>query len=222
MEQVNPTRMELIRLRAKIALATQGRDLLRQKMDALVQEFFREMDTVRHSRGELMVSSDQAWQSLAIASAVDGPDRVTSASLAARRTITIDIRGRNVMGVPVPVIEKTKVRRMTTGRGYSPTAISVRVNEVADQFEEEVDLIIRLAEQETVLRRLGHEIQMCRRRVNALEQMLIPEMQRQERRIRFVIEERERENIFRLKRVKALLARQQTVEEGEAGVPSAI
>ena len=219
MEQVNPTRMELIRLRAKIALATQGRDLLRQKMDALVQEFFREMDTVRHSRGELMISSDQAWQSLAVASAVDGSEGVVSASLAARRVITIDIRGRNVMGVPVPVIEKTKVRRVMTARGYSPTAVSARINEVADRFEEEVDLIIRLAEQETVLRRLGHEIQMCRRRVNALEQMLIPEMQRQEKRIRFVIEERERENIFRLKRVKALLTREQKEEEEEAGIP---
>ena len=142
MEQVNPTRMELIRLRAKIALATQGRDLLRQKMDALVQEFFREMDTVRHSRGELMISSDQAWQSLAVASAVDGSEGVVSASLAARRVITIDIRGRNVMGVPVPVIEKTKVRRVMTARGYSPTAVSARINEVADRFEEEVDLII--------------------------------------------------------------------------------
>jgi V/A-type H+-transporting ATPase subunit D len=211
MEQINPTRMELIRKNAQIKLAEQGRDLLREKMDALIREFFHVMESVSKSRGELEILSDSANHSLLIALAVDDPVTLKSASFATRRGITVDIKGKNVMGVPVPIIEKKRFVKSLLDRGYSILGVSGRVDEAAEKFEAELDLIIILAETETSLRRLGSEIQMNRRRVNALEQVLIPELKRQAKYIEITIDEREREDLYRLKKVKKIIERKKKV-----------
>lgn len=217
MEQVNPTRMELIRKRAQIKLAEQGRDLLREKMDALIQEFFRIMGSVSRSREELEAVAETAFRSLVIAQAVDDPVTLRSVSFTTRKQIALDISGKNIMGVPVPIIEKKRFSLPSIERGYSILGVSGRIDETAERFESEIDLIIGLAETETALRRLGHEIQMNRRRVNALEQVLIPELKRQAKYIKITIEEREREDLFRLKKVKKILNRK---KRGEGRSPS--
>ncbi len=207
MEQVKPTRMELMRKKAQIKLAEQGRDLLREKMDALIQEFFKILNTVSNSRDELEVVSKEADLALMIAQAVDDPVTLKSASFATRKSITVDITGKNIMGVPVPVIEKKRISKSMLERGYGIISTSGRIDETAERFEAELDLLIQLAETETAMRRLGAEIQMNRRRVNALEQILIPELKSQAKYIKNAIEEREREDLFRLKKVKSILER---------------
>ena len=206
-EPVRPTRMELIRKREQIRLAEQGRDLLREKMDALVREFFTVMNQVSASREELERSARIADRSLLIAQAVDDPVALKSASFVTKRRVLLDIDSRSIMGVPIPVIEKKSLGLSVLERGYSIIGTSGRVDEVAEKFEAEVDLIIELAETETTLRRIGHEILMTRRRVNALEQVMIPELYRETKYIKIPIEEREREDLFRLKKVKRLLDR---------------
>lgn len=205
MEPVHPTRMELMKKKAQIKLAEQGKDLLKEKMDALIQEFFLIMGSVTRSRSELEQLSGAAKRSLVAAQSVDDSVTLRSASFATRRVITLDMKGKNIMGVPVPIIEKRSVSRSVCDRGYSIIGVSGRIDEVAESYEGELDLIIRLAETETALRRLGGEIQMTRRRVNALEQVLIPELKQQAKFIKLTIEEREREDLFRLKKVKKLL-----------------
>ncbi|MFA4860146.1 V-type ATP synthase subunit D [Methanoregula sp.] len=205
MEQVKPTRMELMKKKSQIRLAEQGRDLLREKMDALIQEFFKILSTVSDSRDELEQVSRAADLALMIAQAVDDPVTLKSASFATRRSITVDISGKNIMGVPVPVIEKKRVSKNMLERGYGIISTSARIDETAERYEAELDLLIKLAETETAMRRLGTEIQMNRRRVNALEQILIPELRSQAKYIKNAIEEREREDLFRLKKVKSIL-----------------
>jgi V/A-type H+-transporting ATPase subunit D len=207
MEQVKPTRMELMKTKAQIKLAEQGRDLLREKMDALIQEFFKILTTVSNSREELEQVSRSADFALLIAQAVDDPLTLKSASFATRKAITVDISGKNIMGVPVPVIEKKRISKSTLERGYGIISTSSRIDETAERFEAELDLLIELAETETAMRRLGAEIQMNRRRVNALEQILIPELKNQAKYIKNAIEEREREDLFRLKKVKTIIER---------------
>lgn len=211
MEQINPTRMELIKKNAQIKLAEQGRDLLREKMDALIQEFFHVMESVSQSRIELEELSLVAQHSLLIAQAVDDPVTLKSASFATRRGLTLHITGKNIMGVPVPIIEKKRFVKNLLDRGYSFLGVSGRIDETAEKFEAELDLIITLAETETSLRRLGGEIQMTRRRVNALEQVLIPELKRQAKYIENTIDERDREDLFRLKKVKKIIERKKKV-----------
>lgn len=219
MEQVNPTRMELMKKKAQIRLAEQGRDLLREKMDALIQEFFRMLSNVSLSRDELEKVSQSADLALLIAQAVDDPVTLKSASFATRRAITVDITGKNIMGVPVPVIEKKRVSKSMFERGYGIIATSGRIDETAERFEAELDLLIELAETETAMRRLGAEIQMNRRRVNALEQILIPDLKNQARYIKIAIDEREREDLYRLKKVKGLIERKKKkAKEKKAGM----
>jgi len=227
MEQVKPTRMELIRKREQIKLAEQGRDLLKEKMDALIREFFSIMHDVSRSRHELESIADAAHLSLMAAMGVEDPITLKSASFATRRKITLDIQGKNIMGVPVPVIEKRRVSRSMIDRGYSIIGTSGRIDETAEQFESQLDLIIQLAETETALRRLGGEIQMTRRRVNALDQVVIPELRQQAKYIKITIEEREREDLFRLKKVKKIIStkrkkRQQAREEAGGGSISGV
>jgi V/A-type H+-transporting ATPase subunit D len=207
MEQVNPTRMELIKKNAQIKLAEQGRDLLREKMDALIQEFFHIMDSVSKSRVELESVANSAQRSLLTALAVDDSVTLKSASFATRKGLFIDIKGKNIMGVPVPVLEKKRVSKSVLERGYSIIGVSGRIDEAAEKFEMELDLIIELAETETSLKRLGGEIQITRRRVNALEQIMIPELKKQKKYIKNAIDEREREDLFRLKKVKKIIER---------------
>jgi V/A-type H+/Na+-transporting ATPase subunit D len=204
-EQVHPTRMELIKKRAQIKLAEQGRDLLREKMDALIQEFFHIMVSVSKSREELEIAAVAAQRSLCVAEAVDDLVALKSASFATKRALTLDIRGKNIMGVPVPLVERKTVSKSVLERGYSMIGTSGRIDEAAERYETELDLIIGLAETETSLRRLGDEIQNNRRRVNALEQVLIPELKRQAKYIKITIGEREREDLYRLKKVKKIL-----------------
>jgi V/A-type H+-transporting ATPase subunit D len=207
MEQINPTRMELIKKNAQIKLAEQGRDLLREKMDALIREFFHIMETVSMSRDQLEQLSNAAQHSLLIAMAIDDPVTLKSASFATRQGISLDIKGKNIMGVPVPIIEKRRFVKSLFERGYSILGVSGRIDETAEKFEAELDLIISLAETETALRRVGNEIQMTRRRVNALEQILIPELRRQAKYIEITIDERDREDLYRLKKVKKIIER---------------
>jgi V/A-type H+-transporting ATPase subunit D len=203
--------MELIKKNAQIKLAEQGRDLLREKMDALIREFFNVMESVSQSRGKLEELSDIAHHALLIAQAVDDPVTLKSASFATRRGITLDIKGKNVMGVPVPIIEKKRFVKSLLDRGYSILGVSGRIDEAAEKSEAEVDIIVTLAETETSLRRLGSEIQMTRRRVNALEQVLIPELKRQAKYIEITIDERDREDLYRLKKVKKIIERKKKV-----------
>jgi V/A-type H+-transporting ATPase subunit D len=205
--------MELIKKNAQIKLAEQGRDLLREKMDALIQEFFQIMVSVSKSREELDIAAVAAQRSLCVAEAVDDLVALKSASFATKRTLTLDIRGKNIMGVPVPLVERKTVSKSVLERGYSMIGTSGRIDEAAERYETELDLIIGLAETETSLRRLGDEIQMNRRRVNALEQVLIPELKRQAKYIKIAIEEREREDLFRLKKVKKLLERRKAAKK---------
>jgi len=207
MEQVNPTRMELIKKNAQIKLAEQGKDLLREKMDVLIREFFHIMESVSKSRDELEIVADTAQRSLLTALAVDDPVTLKSASFATRRGLSLDIKGKNIMGIAVPVIEKKRVSKSVLERGYSIIGVSGRIDEAAEKFEMELDLIIELSETETSLKRLGGEIQITRRRVNALEQIMIPELKKQAKYIKNAIDEREREDLFRLKKVKKIIER---------------
>jgi len=222
MEQVNPTRMELIKKNTQIKLAEQGRDLLREKMDVLIQSFFQIMTTVSKSRGELEIAADKAQHSLLTALAVDDPVTLKSASFATRKGLSLDIKGKNIMGIAVPMIEKKRISKSVLERGYSIIGMSGRIDEAAEKFEMELDLIIELAETETSLKRIGGEIQMTRRRVNALEQIMIPELKKQAKYIRITIDEREREDLYRLKKVKKIIDRRKKAAEGVAAAPPVI
>lgn len=205
MEEVHTTRTELLMRKNQIALAEQGRDLLKKKRDALLIEFMSIMDVVLKSSERLQKTAAEASYALNIAKAVDGTVTVKSASMATKGEVLIELSGSYVMGVPVPEVEKKTVARSALTRGYSVTGVSSRIDETAERYEKEINIIIEIAAIETKLKRLGEEIQKTRRRVNALDYIVIPNLKEQVRFIQMALDERAREDLFRLKRVKASL-----------------
>lgn len=203
MEQhVSATRMGLLATRGQIALARQGRDLLKEKRNALMKELLQIADTVLQESDALEQAAGEARAALVLAQAIDGPEAVQSASFAAQSQVNLSVEGGNVMGVPVPRIKPQPVRRGCLERGYSPGGSSARIDAAASRFEEEVELIIDLATREAQLRRLADEIARTSRRVNALEHVLIPRLEELRAQIQMVLQEREREAHFRMKRTK--------------------
>ena len=203
MEEVRPTRAELLERREQIKLAEQGMDLLKQKRDALLIEFMGVMDETLRLSESLQKNVAEAQYALAVAKAVDGTVALRSAGMATKSEIVVDMTGTRIMGVSVPVVTKgeSPIRSSFT-RGYSVTGVSSRVDETADKFERILDVIIEYADIETRLKRLGEEIQKTNRRVNALEQVTVPALREQVSYIRQTLDERAREDLFRLKKVK--------------------
>ena len=203
MEEVRPTRSELLERKQQIMLAQQGMDLLKQKRDALLIEFMGVMDETLRLSEALQKSVAEAQYSLAVAKAVDGTVTLRSAGMATKSEIVVDMTGTKIMGVSIPVVTKgeSPIRSSFT-RGYAVTGVTSRVDETADKFERILDVIIEYADIETRLKRLGEEIQKTNRRVNALEQVTVPGLKEQVNYIRQTLDERAREDLFRLKKVK--------------------
>ena len=209
METINPSRMELLAKRAQIALARQGRDLLKEKRNALWQELMKTADVALRGSAELEQLAGAAQRALAMAEALDGREAVLSAAFAARRDLSIEVKAANVVGVSVPLIERKQLARSSDQRGYSLASTSYRIDAAATYFEEELELVIELAAREIRLRRLAEEIRKTTIRMNALEVVVLPRLQAQLVAIRRVLDEREREELFRLKHVKSATPRRQ-------------
>ncbi|TLM76786.1 MAG: V-type ATP synthase subunit D [Actinobacteria bacterium] len=216
MEEVRPTRAELLERRSQIALAQQGMDLLKQKRDALLIEFMSVMDETLRLSGSLGKAVNEAQYALAVAQAVDGTVSLRSAGMATKGEIVVDMSGTKIMGVSVPVVTKgeSPVRSSFT-RGYAVTGVSSRVDDTADKYERILDVIIEYADIETRLKRLGEEINKTNRRVNALEQITVPNLREQVTYIRQTLDERAREDLFRLKKVKKKLERKKAAQAAD-------
>lgn len=202
MEHASPTRMNLLARRAQIELAQQGRDLLTEKRNALIKELQRLAEQVMVRSDALDEAAADARHALAEAEAYDGPEAVRSAALATRKGIQVEARVANIMGVQVPELAAPPVSRRLDERGYALTASTPRIDAVADRFENVVGLMLTLSSQEIRLRRLAQEIRSTTRRMNALEHVLLPRLRAEKDYIQMMLEERERENIFRFKRLQ--------------------
>ncbi|MGQ9587100.1 MAG: V-type ATP synthase subunit D [Thermoplasmata archaeon] len=206
--EIQPTRSELLEVTKKIRLTQNGHKILKLKRDGLILEFFKILDQAKDIRLEIARRYIEARERIAIASAVDGVIAVRSASYALTRHPEIQLRSRNLMGVVVPDIKSSTIVAPLHERGYGIIGTSPRIDEATDAYEKLVETIIKAAELETTMKKLLDEIERTKRRVNALEFRVLPELEEIERFIRFRLEEMERDNIFRLKRIKGKTARE--------------
>lgn len=207
MRRISTTRAELLAHKEQIALAKQGHDLLDQKRTVLLKEFRRVVSSVLEHADALQNTAVKASRALARAEALAGAEEVRSASLAARSSLPINLKTINVMGIKIPQIEQREVRRSIFTRGYAPGSTSVAIDETAAAFEDELSAILQLSESELRLTRLSREIQRTSRRLNALEQHLIPQLEAEQKYIQMALDERERSDHFRMKLIKRALQR---------------
>ena len=202
-KDVKPTRSELIELKKRIKLSQSGHKLLKMKRDGLILEFFEILNQAKGVRNELDDAYNNATEKIGIAEAVEGRMVIKSTALALKDGPEISLESHNIMGVVVPKIEASSVHKPINKRGYGILGTSSYIDEAVDSYEILVDKIILAAEIETTMKRLLDDIEKTKRRVNALEFKVIPEMQEAMDFIRFRLDEMERENTFRLKRIKA-------------------
>jgi len=213
------TRTHLLAVAAQLRLAAQGRDVLAQKRDALLREFRRSADVVLADSGALERSAAEAATRLGWAEALDGPEKLRSAAVAAAGEVVLDVGSVSVMGVEVPQIDRKPVGRPGDARGFALSTTSSRVDAVAEAFEVELDRLLDVAAAELRVRRLATEIRTTTRRVNALDHVVIVRLRHRHRAIRMALEEREREDHFRLHRAKQLRARRVVGARAEASPP---
>jgi V/A-type H+/Na+-transporting ATPase subunit D len=202
-EQLSATRTELIARRLQIGLAARGRDLLKEKRAALVVEFGHLGTGVLEALETMGRRAAEAAGALGNAVAFDGPEAVGSAAMAASSDIATQLSPRIVAGVPVVELEHERVSRARTSRGYGLTATTPRIDVAAASFEKLLDLLLDFAAAELSLRRLAAEIARTTRRVNALEHVVIPRLERERHAIEMVLAERELEDRIRLRRARA-------------------
>jgi V/A-type H+/Na+-transporting ATPase subunit D len=208
-EGINPTRMELLKLKQREKLAVKGHSLLKEKRNALIMEFFNILERVKGSRDEVTEKLQEAYQDLTAAQVMMGDLSVKKAAMSVTESVDVDIDSRSVMGVVVPVIESEISQRTIVERGYGFMDTSVKLDEAAKKFEESIQLIIELGEIEKTIMLLAGEIESTKRRVNALEHIIIPRLENTVKYIEMRLEEMERENFVRLKMIK------KTMEEAE-------
>ncbi|MBI4399751.1 V-type ATP synthase subunit D [Candidatus Micrarchaeota archaeon] len=205
-ENFNPTRMELLKAKNKIKLALKGHKLLKQKRDALILKFFDILEKAKDLRTELNGLMAQAFSSLGMAEAVHGKFEIENAANSVKKVPSINVKVENVMGVKIPGVEGVDVKKTLSDRGYSIMGTSAKIDEAAEKFESGLDMVIKLAQTENALKKLIKEIEKTKRRVNALEFVVIPNLQLQARTIAMRLDEMERETFFTLKIIKKKLA----------------
>ena len=199
---VKPTRMELIETKRKIKLSKSGYKLLKMKRDGLIMEFFELLPKVKDLRGQLSELYKDAMEKLAVAVAADGKTALESAANCLNKPPEVTLSSKNIMGVVVPAVKVTPVEKSLEDRGYGLVGTSIRVDEAVHAFEKLSEMIILAAEGETTMKKLLDEIESTKRRVNALEFKVIPNLEEIAKYISFRLEELERESIFGLKRIK--------------------
>ena len=199
---IKPTRSELINLKRRIKQTQNGYKLLKMKRDGLFHEFRTLLSEMISAKQELSGTYQLALQRINLASAVEGGLAVKSAALASSTHPEVNVQRRNIMGVVVPAVEGKNLRVDMEKRGIGLIGSSPYIDEAADSYGKLIEKIVNAAEMEATLKRLLSEIESTKRRVNALEFKVIPEMEVSRDFIQLRLEEMEREETFRLKRFK--------------------
>ena len=199
---IKPTRSELIKLKARIKQTKNGYKLLKMKRDGLFHEFRQLLANMIEAKRELTNAYRLAKQRIDLANAIDGGLAVRAAAIANSAHPEVEVERRNIMGVVVPSVSGTNLKSTFEERGVGYIGSSPYIDEASDSFSELIEKIVTASEMEATLKRLLEEIEATKRRVNALEFKVIPELEEAKVFIQLRLEEMEREETFRLKRFK--------------------
>ncbi len=199
---ITPTRSVLIELKNKIKTTKNGYKIMKMKRDGLIIEFFDIMEKAKEMRGSVASDYKAAMLKISIARAVEGEIAVKSAAYALKTEPKVKVGSKSIMGMMVPKVEADVTHADILNKGYGVISTSPYIEEASVAFEKLLDTIIRAAEIETTMKRLLDEIEKTKRRVNAMEFKLIPELEEAMKFVKFRLEEMDRENTIRLKFLK--------------------
>ncbi|HML45880.1 MAG TPA: V-type ATP synthase subunit D [Clostridia bacterium] len=204
--QVKPTRMELTRLKKRLVTAKRGHKLLKDKRDEMVRQFIGLIRENQRLRKQVERELSQALRTFAFARAVMEPEALEEAVLYPARSVALTTGRRNIMSVETPVIRVVESSLTETVLSYGLAETSAQLDGAISTMAEVLPKMVQLAEIEKTCDLLADEIEKTRRRVNALEYVMIPETERNIRYISMKLEENERGARTRLMKVKDMLA----------------
>jgi len=207
---IHPTRMELLTLRKRRKIAERGRDLLREKLDALMIEFFQFVREITALRSKAQKLLTEAYDDFVEAQMAIGSVRLEQTSVRVEDRFTIETKTRNVIGVMIPYIQVTL--KPLSAFPYNPYDTSIKLDKATLKMAEAIKAVAELSSAEAAVKKLAEAIASTKRRVNSLEYVIIPRMLATIRYIEMHLEEAEREDFFRLKRIKGKMAKENPVE----------
>ncbi len=204
--QVNPTRMELTRLKAKLVTATRGHKLLKDKRDELMRQFLDKVRENKALREKVEAGIKAANKNFLLARAGMQDQVLNTALLAPKQKVSLESDTENVMSVDIPkFIFKTRTPdendMFSYGFAFTSSDLDDAVKSLSDVFPD----MLKLAECEKACQLMAVEIEKTRRRVNALEHVMIPDLQRNIKYITMKLDENERSTQIRLMKVKDMM-----------------
>ncbi|MBR3560975.1 MAG: V-type ATP synthase subunit D [Oscillospiraceae bacterium] len=210
---VNPTRMELTRLKGKLRTAQRGHKLLKDKRDELMKQFLETVREVRSLRAEVEEDLMKVHGSFTVASALMSAQALEQALMYPKQSVELTMTFQNVMSVNVPVYDfQTRTKSESDIYPYGFAGTSGELDAAVEALGHVFRKMLKLAQIEKSAQLMAEEIEKTRRRVNALEYVKIPEMQESIKYITMKLEENERANTIRLMKVKDMVLKD-AVEE---------
>ena len=203
---ITPTRMVLNQLKGRLKTARRGHKLLKDKRDELMRQF---MDVVRRNK-ELRIKVEQgltaAFASLQVASSIMSPEMLEQALLYPRQSVELDMKFKNIMSVNVPLYSfTTKNSDPSEIYPYGFAQTSGELDDALEHMAKVFEDMLQLAQVEKTMQLLAEEIEKTRRRVNALEYVMIPDLERNIKYITMKLEENENSTKVRLLKVKEMV-----------------
>ena len=203
---INPTRMELTRLKGRLKTATRGHKLLKDKRDELMKQFLEIVRRNRELRQKVEAGLERANAAFTVAAALMSPEMLEQALLYPKQSVELDMTSKNIMSVNVPVYSfHTRNEDPTEIYPYGFAQTSGELDAALEALSQVFQDMLELAQVEKTMQLLAADIEKIRRRVNALEYVMIPQFQEKIRYISMKLDENERGNITRLMKVKEMV-----------------
>ncbi len=208
-KQVNPTRMELTRLKKKLMTARRGHKLLKDKRDELMRQFLELIKENKALRERVEKGINEANKKFILAKALMQDEVINTALLAPKQDVSVTVGKKNVMSVEIPVFNcKMRTGDKNDIYSYGFAFTSCDLDSAVGALSEVFPDMLRLAEVEKACSMMASEIEKTRRRVNALEHVMIPEMMENIRYITMKLDENERSTQIRLMKVKDMMIKE--------------
>jgi len=204
---INPTRIELIRLKRKLKIAQAGHKLLKDKRDGLMREFMAIIRQARDLREKVEQELALAFQNFVFASSQISKRQLEQALIWPNLEIALEVKTKNIMSVEIPEFDYKIIGK--DYKCYSSYSVPKNLDKSLESFQKTLPDLIKLAEIEHSARLLSSEIEKTRRRVNALEYVFIPEMEKNIKYIDAKLNEQEKSALIALMKLKQKFTLQQ-------------
>lgn len=199
---VNPNRMELLKLRRRLAIALRGYKLLKEKFDELMKPFLAMVEDTRGLRERVELDISEAHRLFALAHSETSAREIEEALSVPKASVDVSVTKINLVSVAVPAFE---LRAEGEFDCYGLASTPALLDDALGRFKELLPRMVELAQAENTLNLLAREIEKTRRRVNALEYVLIPQLEETIRFITMKLDEFERANLTRLMKIKEMV-----------------